>query len=135
MRKISESIDDELVIRAGGEFLIEKRANSGPRTLSCSELQKSHFGSMPFVDFPFETEAEVGVSSGVVPVVGDLTLVDSLPFSPQKLGILTSSCFRVTLVLARICWANCAAAACALALMTTFCCVFVTVRPAPEPPG
>ena len=59
----------------------------------------------------------------------------SLPFSPQKSGILTSSCFSVTLVLARICCANWAAAACALASMTTFCCVLATVRPVPEPPG
>ena len=77
MCKISESIDDELVIGAGGEFLFEKRANSGPRSLSCSELQKSHLGSKPFVGFPFETEAEIRVRSCVVPVVGDLTFVDS----------------------------------------------------------
>ena len=36
--QISETIDDELVIGAGGEFLFEERANSGPRSLSGSKL-------------------------------------------------------------------------------------------------
>ena len=36
--EVSETIDDELVIGAGGEFLLEERANSGPCSLSSSEL-------------------------------------------------------------------------------------------------
>jgi len=74
--EVSETIDDELVIRAGGEFLFEKRSNSRPRSLSGSQLEKSDFRGEPFVSFSFETETEICVRSCVVPVVGDLTLVD-----------------------------------------------------------
>ena len=76
MCEISESIDDELVIGAGCKFLFEKWANSGLRTLSGSELQKSHFRGEPFVSFPSEAETEIGVRRSVVPIIGHLALID-----------------------------------------------------------
>ena len=36
--EVSEAVDDELIIGASGEFFLEQRANSGPSSLSCSEL-------------------------------------------------------------------------------------------------
>ncbi len=75
--EVSEAVDDELVIGASGEFLFEKWANSCPRSLSCGKFEQSYFRSEPFVSFPSEAEAEICIGGSVVPVVGDLTLVDS----------------------------------------------------------
>ncbi len=77
MGEVSEAVDDEFIIGASREFLLEQWANPCPRSLSCSELMQSHCAGEPFVRFSSEAETEMGVRCSVVPVIGDLAFVDS----------------------------------------------------------
>ncbi len=115
MGEVSEAVDDELVVGASGEFLFEQWANSCPRSLSCCEFEQSYFRCEPFVSFPSEAETEIGISGSVVPVIGDLTLVDScheLRSRDSILALLSPEIrnfdeflFERDFVLARICCA------------------------------
>jgi len=68
----------------------------------------------------------------------ELLCCDSVfSFFTKNSGILTISCFNVTFVFAKICWASWAAACWAAGLTTTFCWTGGTTAllPVPDPPA
>jgi len=86
--KLGQTIDDEFVIRKGSKFLFEDRPIAGPCFMSGRELEVADDRAEPLLCLASKRQSKIGEGGSVVPLVGDLTLVDSGHELHSRNGVL-----------------------------------------------
>ncbi len=77
MGQISETINAEFVIWCSSELSFEKRSNPCPGFLSRCEIEMPNGWGEPFFSFAPQAESEIGKCCSVIPVIRNLTFINS----------------------------------------------------------